>query len=207
MSEGAQGKPLTHDGVRNFWGRYHREGAHHPVRVFFSDLGEQEGAHTGASTTSQALCDLKALKAIAALGLLADHIQHGIDQLSALGVVALGPVVASTTLPVHKVVRAEKGTIRPGLDGFLKAGVSIAKGGNSHHCAWLQIDQDGSRDVFSSMGFVVVDVDTLQLQVVLAAVDTLSVYAVLVTDDSPELGANLVATLTHLKVYNLTHVC
>jgi len=37
---------------------------------------------------------LEALQAVAALGFLAQHLQHGIDQLGALCVMALGPVVA-----------------------------------------------------------------------------------------------------------------
>jgi len=37
---------------------------------------------------------LESLQAVTALGLLAQDLQHGVDQLGALCVVALGPVVA-----------------------------------------------------------------------------------------------------------------
>jgi len=37
---------------------------------------------------------LESLQAVTALGLLAQNLQHGVDQLGALCVVALGPVVA-----------------------------------------------------------------------------------------------------------------
>ena len=49
----------------------------------------------------------EALEAVAALGLLADDIEDGVDELSALGVVALGPVVTGARVAEDKVVRAE----------------------------------------------------------------------------------------------------
>jgi hypothetical protein len=47
------------------------------------------------------------LQAITTLGLLAHDVQNGVNELGALGVVALGPVVARTGLAKHKVVWAE----------------------------------------------------------------------------------------------------
>jgi hypothetical protein len=51
--------------------------------------------------------ELKALEAVAALGLLAHDVQDGVDELGALGVVTLGPVVAGTGLPEDEVVLRE----------------------------------------------------------------------------------------------------
>ena len=44
------------------------------------------------------------------------------------------------------------------------------------------------------------------LQVGLSCELSLQIQTVLVTDDLPELGADLVATLTNLEVYNLSHL-
>ena len=47
-------------------------------------------------------CDcLEALEAIASLGLLADDVQHRVDELGTLSVVALSPVVARSRLAEH----------------------------------------------------------------------------------------------------------
>jgi hypothetical protein len=59
--------------------------------------------------------ELKALEAVAALGLLAHDVQDGVDELGALGVVTLGPVVTGTGLPEDEVVLR-------GLFKFLLAG-------------------------------------------------------------------------------------
>ena len=44
------------------------------------------------------------------------------------------------------------------------------------------------------------------LQVGLSCELSLQIQPMLVTDDLPELGADLVATLTNLEVYNLSHL-
>lgn len=54
--------------------------------------------HTRASTTTQGVSHLETLQTVAVLGLLADDIHDRVDELGALGVVTLGPVVASTRL-------------------------------------------------------------------------------------------------------------
>ena len=47
------------------------------------------------------------MKAVAVLGLLADDVEDGVDELGALGVVSLGPVVAGAGLAEDEVVGAE----------------------------------------------------------------------------------------------------
>lgn len=59
-------------------GWYNGEGVHDSVRVFFTDFGDEESAHAGASAATQGVCQLEALQAVAALGLLADNVQHGV---------------------------------------------------------------------------------------------------------------------------------
>ena len=90
-----------------------------------------------------------------------------------LCVVALGPVVASSRLAKDKVVGAE----------------NLAKGtrANGVHCARLQVDQDGSGDILATRGLIVVDVDSLKLELGGAIVGSGGVDAVLVGDDFPEL--------------------
>jgi len=132
---------------------------------------------------------LEALQAVAALGLLAHDIEDRVDELGSLGVVALGPVVASTALSENKVVGAEE----------------LAKGSGADrvHGAGLQIDQDSAGHVLAAGGLVEVDVDALQLEVRVAVVGAGGVNAVLFGDDLPELGTDLVAALAGLKMNNL----
>merc|ERR1711898_25650 len=75
--------------VGHLWRWHDGEGEHHTVWVLLTDLGDQESSHTGASTATEGVAELEALEAVARLGLLADDVEHGIDELSALGVVAL----------------------------------------------------------------------------------------------------------------------
>jgi hypothetical protein len=67
--------------------------AHHTVGVLLTDLGDEKGSHTRARATTEGVCNLETLQAVAALSLLPDHIQYGVNELSALCVVTLGPVV------------------------------------------------------------------------------------------------------------------
>jgi len=129
---------------------------------------------------------LEALHAVARLGLLADHIEDGVDELSALGVVALGPVVTGSSLPENKVVGAEELAERAGTDGV--------------HGSGLEVHEDSPGHVASTCGFVEVHVDALQLEVGVTVVGAGGVNAMLVGHDLPELGTNLVPALTSLNM-------
>ena len=85
------------------------------------------------------------LQTIARFSLLADNVENGVNELGALGVMALGPVVTGARLAKDKVVGAE----------------DLAKGARSDrvHGAGLQIDQDGTGHVFAAGGLVVVHID------------------------------------------------
>ena len=96
------------------------------------------------------MSDLEALEAVAALGFTTDNIEDSINELGklvrgqrkysrgaylgTLSVVTLGPVVASTALAEDEVVRAEECTERTSADSI--------------HGAWLQVDEDRTRNIF-----------------------------------------------------------
>ena len=145
------------------------EGDHLSVGVLLTDLGDEESTHAGAGTTTERVGDLEALKAIATLSLLADDIEDGVNELSTLGVVALGPVVTGTSLTEDEVVRAEELTEGAGADGV--------------HGSGLEIHEDGAGNVSATGGLVEVHVDALQLKVGVTMVRTGGVDAVLVGDD------------------------
>ena len=76
------------------------------------------------------------------------------------------PVVTRTILTEDKVVGAEKGTKRTRTDRV--------------HGSGLEIDQDCTRNVLVGADLIVVDVDALELQVVVALVNTVAVDTVFV---------------------------
>jgi hypothetical protein len=95
--------------------------------------------------------ELEALKTIARLGLLADNIKNRINQLSALSVVTLGPVITGASLAEDKVVGAEE------LTEWTCA--------NTVHGAWLKVHQDGTWHVPAARGLIEVHVDAFELEV------------------------------------------
>ena len=122
------------------------------------------------------LLDCAYLQTITALCLLPHNIQYRVYQLSPLGVVALGPVVPSSTLSEDEVVWSED------LTEWTRA--------DRVHGAWLQVDQHGSGYIFASGSFVVVDVDSLQLQVGVTVVCASWVDSMFIGDHLPELLEN-----------------
>ena len=180
------------DGIRDLWGWHDGESGHDSIWVLFSDLGDKECSHTGSGTTTEGVGDLETLKAIATLSFLSDDIEDGVDELSSLGVVTLGPVVTGTGLSENEVVGSEELTERSGSDGV--------------HGSWLKIHEDCSGDVSSSGSFVEVHVDSLKLEIGVTVVGTGWVNAVLVGDDLPELGTDLVTALTTLDVNDFSHL-
>ena len=179
------------DGIRDLGGRHDGEGDHLSIGVLLSDLGDEEGSHTGSGTTTERVGDLETLEAIATFGFLTDDIKDGVDELSTLGVVTLGPVVTGTSLSENEVVGSEELTERSGSDGV--------------HGSGLEIHEDGSGNVSATSGLVVVDVDSLELEIGVTVVGTGGVNSVLVGDDLPELGTDLVTALTTLNVNDFSH--
>jgi hypothetical protein len=68
------------------------------------------------------------------------------------------------------------------------------------HGARLEVHEDGAGHVASARSLVEVDVDALELEVEVAIVLSGGVDTVLVADDLPELGTDLVTTLSGLRV-------
>ena len=151
----------------------HGERHHDAVGVLLADLGDEQRAHARARAAAERVRHLEALQAVAALRLLAHDVEHAVDELGALRVVALGPVVTRARLPKDKVVGAEE----------------LAEGARAHtvHRARLEVEHDGARHVAPARRLVKVHVDALQLQVAVAMVGARRVDAVLVGDDLPEL--------------------
>jgi hypothetical protein len=154
------------DSVGHLGGWDNRECAHHTIWVFLTNLGDHQSTHTRTCPTTKGVAKLESLKAIAALGFLADNIENRVNQLSTLGVVTLCPVVTCTSLSEDKVVRAEK----------------LSKGTCTDriHGTWFKIDKDCAGDILASSGFVEVNIDTLELEFGLTVIGTGGVNAVLV---------------------------
>jgi len=136
--------------------------------------------------------DLESLEAIATFGFLSDDIEDGVDELSTFGIVTLGPVVTGTSLSENEVVWSEELTEWSSSDGV--------------HGTWLKIHEDGSWDVSSTSGLVVVDVDSLELEIRVTVVGSSWVNSVLIRDDLPEFGTNLVSALSSLDVNDFSHL-
>jgi len=179
------------NGIGDLWGWHDGESDHHSVWVLFSDLGDEEGSHTRSGTTTEGVGDLETLEAIATFSFLSDDIKDGVDELGTLGVVTLGPVVTGTSLSENEVVWSEELTEWSSSDGV--------------HGSWLEIHKDCSGDVSSSGGLVVVDVDSLKLEIRVTVVSTGGVDSVFVGDNLPELGTDLVTALTTLDVNDFSH--
>ena len=93
--------------VGDLWGGDNGEGSHDPVGVFLTDFGDQEGSHSGSSTTTKRVTKLESLKTVTALSFLPDNVKNRVYELSSLGVVSFGPVVSSSRLSEDEVVRSE----------------------------------------------------------------------------------------------------
>jgi hypothetical protein len=193
LMDGEGGVVGFNDGIRDLGGRTDGEGHHDTIRVFFTDLGDEEGTHTGTSTTTEGVGHLETLETVTGFGFLTDDIEDGVNDFRTFSVVTLGPVVTGTSLAEDEVIRAEELTEGTGTDGV--------------HGAWLEVHKDGSGDITATGGFVVVDVDSLELEIRVTVVGSSGVNTVLIGDDVPELGTDLVAALAALNVYDFAHSC
>jgi hypothetical protein len=174
------------NGVGDLWRWEDGESFHNSVWIFFSDLGDKEGTHTGTSTTTEGVGDLETLETIATFGFFSDNIEDGVDEFSTFGVMTFGPIVTGTSLSEDEVVWSEELTEWSSSDGV--------------HCSWFEIHEDSSWDESSTGSFVIVDIDSLKLEVGVTVIGTGWVDTVLIRDDFPEFGTDLVTTLTSLDV-------
>jgi hypothetical protein len=155
-----------YDSITDFGRRAHRVGGHESVGVFLTNLGDKKGTHTSTSTATKRMGNLETLEAVARLRLLADYVKNGVDKLGTLGVVALSPVVTSAGLTEDEIVGAEK----------------LSEGSSTHgvHGAGLEVHEHSTRDVAAASCFVVVDVDSLELEVGVTVVGAGGVDTVLI---------------------------
>jgi proteasome assembly chaperone (PAC2) family protein len=135
--------------------------------------------------------DLESLEAVATFSFLSHDVQNGVDEFGTFGVMALGPVVTGTSLTEDEVVGSEELTEGSGTDGV--------------HGSGFQVHEDGTGNVTSSGGFVVINVDSFELEVGVSVVGTGRVNSVFVGDDFPELGTDLVTALSSLNVNDFSH--
>jgi hypothetical protein len=133
LMDGKGGVVWLDNSVRDFGGWDDGESSHHAVGKLFANLGDQERTHTGTSSTTKGVGDLEALEAVTALSLSTNNVKNLVDKLSTLSVMALSPVVTSTGLTENEVIGAEELTEWASADGI--------------HGTWLQIDQDGPRNI------------------------------------------------------------
>ena len=140
-------------------------------------LGDEQGTHTRTSPASHGVRQLETLQRVTGLRLFTHNVKHRVDQLSALGVVALRPVVPRAGLSENKVVRAKQ----------------LPERARSHrvHGPRLEVHEDGARHVAPAGCFIEVAADALELEVRVSVVVTGGVDAVLVGDDLPEFGTDL----------------
>jgi len=174
------------DGIGDLWRWEDRESFHDSVWIFLSDLGDKESTHTRTGTTTEGVGDLETLEAIATFGFFSDNIEDGVDEFSTFGVMTLGPIVTSTSLSEDEVVWSEELTEWSSSDRV--------------HRSWLEIHEDSSWDESTTGSLVIVDVDSLKLEVGVTVIGTGWVDTVLIGDDFPEFGTDLVTTLTSLDV-------
>ncbi|RDX69889.1 hypothetical protein CR513_50944, partial [Mucuna pruriens] len=132
------------------------------------------------------------LKAVTVFCLFPDNIKDGVNQLSPLGVVTLGPVVSGARLPEYKVIRPKNLTVRTRS--------------NTVHGPGLQIHEHCPGNESTATRFIVVHVDSLELQLVVPLVPSCRVDPVLRAHHLPELRSDLVPALPSLDVKNLTHL-
>ena len=100
-------------------------------------------------------------------------------------------MVSGTRLSEDEVVWLEELSERSGTDGVQDS--------------WLKIGQDGSGHVSAAGGLIVVDIDSLELQIRVAVVGSHWVDSVFVGNDFPELGTDLVTALACLEVDDFSH--
>merc|ERR1719197_799183 len=142
--------------IRDLWRRNDRERLHDTIGILFTDFGNQQGAHACTRSTSKRMAELKTLKAVTSLSLLADDIEHGVYELSALCIMSLCPVVACASLAKHEIIRAEK--------------LAERTSANAVHRTGLQIHEDCAGHVTTSCGLVVVHINSFKLQVRIAMI-------------------------------------
>jgi hypothetical protein len=132
------------------------------------------------------------LQAVTALRLLPDDIENRVNEFGAFSVMTFGPVVSSSGLSKHKVIGPED--------------LAIRSRPHTVHGPGLQIHEHSTGYIPPTTGFIVVDIDTLQLQIGDSLISSSRVDSVLLAHHLPELGTDLIPALPSLDMQNLTHL-
>jgi hypothetical protein len=115
------------------------------------------------------VAQLKPLHAIAALRLLSHNIENRIDELSALSVMTLSPIVSCSSLSKHEVIWPEK--------------LSERTSSHTVHCTWLKIHENCTWDIATTSRLVEIYVNAFELQVGITVVGSSRINAMLVRND------------------------
>merc|ERR550537_1965953 len=145
---------------------YDGECLHDTVRILLTNFRNQQGTHTCTRSSSKGMAELKALKAITSFSLLANNVKHRVDQFGTFCIMSLRPIISSTSLAKHEVIRAEK------LAEWTSA--------NAVHGTGLQIHENGAGHVTTSSRLVVIYIDPFKLQVRIAMVCSGGINAMLI---------------------------
>ena len=137
------------EGFRHLGGRHDWEDSHDFVGVLFTKLGDQEGSHTRAGTTTEGVGDLETLEVIETFCSFSNDIENKLYELSTLSVLAIGPVVTNTGLTEDEVVGSEDWT-----ESFSSDEV---------YGSWLKVHEDSTWDISTTNGLVVMNVDSQEL--------------------------------------------
>jgi hypothetical protein len=65
-----------YDCIRHLRRWHYAKTVHDSIREFLADFGDEQCTHPGASATTKGVCELEALKTVAALSLLTNHIEN-----------------------------------------------------------------------------------------------------------------------------------
>lgn len=153
--------------------RDHAERHHNSIRIFLTNFGYKQRSHSSSCSTTERMSQLKSLQTVATFGLFPDDVEDRVDEFSAFGVVAFGPIVPGAALPENEIVRPKYLAERAGAYRV--------------HCPRLQVDQDRSWNVLPSRRFVVINVYAFQLEIGVTVVGAGWIYTVLVGDHLPKL--------------------
>mmetsp|Transcript_39410 Transcript_39410/g.99321 ORF Transcript_39410/g.99321 Transcript_39410/m.99321 type:complete len:241 (+) Transcript_39410:388-1110(+) len=193
LIHGEKGVVRFHNTGRHLRRRDHRVGTDGAIGKVFADFVQQQRAHTTAGTTANGVDNLKTLKTRASFSLLADHIHRLFHEFGAFGVVSLGPVVSSSVLAIHKVVRREQ--------------LALIRATNGIEHSRFEIDHHRAGQVSPASTFLEKDRRMIKVMILaLARVDTQLIHVVLTADRAPEFLANLITTLSNLNVDDFSHV-
>jgi len=120
--DGKSGVVGFNNGVRDFGGGDNGESFHDSIRVFFSDLGDQKGSHSGSSSSSERVGNLESLEAVASFSFLSADIENGVNEFSSFSVMSFGPVVTSSSLSENEVIGSEELSERSSSNGVHGSG-------------------------------------------------------------------------------------